>query len=334
MKIYVNSRFKSQRVTGVQRYALEVLEHIYPDLEEIQPVGIEKKLPGQVWEQLLLPRKIKQNDVLWSPANLGPIYHRKQAVTIHDMATFDHPEWFEEKFAAIYRFLLPKIVNRVDRIITVSNYSKSRITEILDVDPSRIIVTPLAASVKTISSIRSYSQEKRFFLYVGSLEPRKNLRRLFEAWNLFQQSSRLSSDFRLKIVGAAGKSFSSMGFEHIPINVDICGYISDEELEDMYRQAICLVYPSLYEGFGLPPLEAMARGTPVISSNNTSIVEVVGDAGILIDPYSTDEIYDAIKMIAFDESQREKYSIMGLEKSKKFSWKKTAEQTLGVLKEL
>lgn len=333
--IYVNLRSISGRdLTGVQRYGQEV----YQRLQQMKPLdaprGFKEGIKGQLWDQITLP--IRSRGLLWSPANLGPIFVRNQVLTIHDMSPFDHPEWFDNNYVKLNRSTQPILVQTVKHIITVSEYSKSRIIANFGINKSKISVTYLAADSKFYPMddlTRNKEREKRewatrYILCVGSLETRKNLQSLFHAWQLWENRPK---DLKLVVAGGQGKVFSSLGFENLPEGVELLGRVSEEELPILYNCATAFVYPSLYEGFGLPILEAMASGVPVVTSNTTSIPEVAGKSAVLIDPKKPEELMNAMKNVITDKYLRENLIGMGLARKEIFSWEKTAEQTWDIL---
>jgi glycosyltransferase involved in cell wall biosynthesis len=168
----------------------------------------------------------------------------------------------------------------------------------------------------------------RYVLCVGSLEPRKNLRRLLDAWRRLPQSL---SDTGLVLAGAEHAVFRQAGLDELPPGVRLAGYVPDADLPTLYSGATAFVYPSLYEGFGLTILEAMACGTPVICSNATALPEVAGDAAITVDPLDAEAIAAAIERLVGDEALLARYRAMGLERAKQFSWDRTAAATADVL---
>ncbi|WP_272976325.1 glycosyltransferase family 4 protein [Deinococcus geothermalis] len=277
--------------------------------------------------------------LLWSPANTGPLKVRRQVVTMHDAATLDHPEWFERKFAAWYRFLLPRLANRVQRVITVSEYSRHRLVAQTGIPHSKVTVIPLAADAR----FRTYERpaleaalriwglsETPYLLAVGSLEPRKNLGTLFQAWEAWEGRP---VGLQLAVVGAGNKVFSGAGFGQVPQGVNLLGRVSDEVLPLLYAGAEAFLYPSLYEGFGLPPLEAMASGTPVVTSNVTSLPEVVGDAALTVDPRDALALRDAMRRVVTDTALASELRVRGLHRAAHYSWEKTAAHTWEILQQ-
>ena len=237
-------------------------------------------------------------------------------------------------------------LRQATRIITVSEHARGEIVELLGVSEEKVTVTyegagsqykPLSISwEKQVEFQAKYNLPERFLLYVGTIEPRKNLERLIEAYYVYKREEPNSE---LKLVLAGGKGWLYEGIctrvqeLHLEQDIVFTGYVDGEDLPFLYNMAIAFVYPSLYEGFGLPPLEAMSCGTPVISSNTSSIPEVVGEAGILIDPYQVNDLAAAIYKVAGSLSLQDELSRKGLERAQLFSWKKCAEETLQVYRE-
>ena len=336
--IVVNGRLLREHTIGVSRYTNEVVNRFRNKARIIKPRGLAKKGKGIIWEQLILPRKISQKDLLWSPANTGPIYVKNQVITIHDVIPLDHPEWFNLRFASWYRFLLPRLSKRARKIITISQYSKERIIQLLNVPDEKVAIIPegVGDNFKPIPEINAqkvltkYGVRLPFLLVVGSIEPRKNLSRLFNAWeNVHLQFP----DLELVVIGVQARSARNSTMTSIPDSVHLLGYVQDAELPSIYSAALALVFPSLYEGFGLPILEAMACGTPVIASNSTSIPEVVGEAGLLFNPFDIDAITATIEKFVQDSELQEILREKGFKQASKFSWDTTAQQVWSVLSE-
>jgi glycosyltransferase involved in cell wall biosynthesis len=359
-EVVVNGRFLTQPLTGVQRYAFEVVRR-FPGLIKvivpgsiapvyksifntviIDPLGrfVQGGSLGHVWEQVALPRWVGKNGLLWSPCGSGPLKVKNQIVTIHDIAHLEHPEWFNWRFVRWYRFLVPRLVQRVQRIVTVSNFTKDRLVVMLNVPPEKISVIPNGVDVRfqpraleEVAKTRNILgiPSQNYVLSLCSLEPRKNLRQLLKAWNNVCQQ--LPDDVWLVLAGSKGKRgvFQEVLFDKLPPRVYFTGYVPDEYLPALYSGALAFVYVSLYEGFGLPPLEAMACGTPVITSNVTSLPEVVGNAALLVNPYNTEDISSGIYEIVRNGALREELKLKGLEWVRQFTWDRTAALTWQVL---
>lgn len=337
--ICVNTRILLSPTTGVQRYLAEILKRSEGQFRQIQPQGGGYQgFKGHLWEQTVLPRLTK-NSTLWSPSTTGPLLKSNQVITTHDLSPMDHPEWFSKKFAVWYNFIIPRIAKTAAHILTDSQFSKDRILHHCQVHSSKVTVIPLGVDPRFFQFSKAGSKEKlslpsqKYFLSLGSLEPRKNLKKLLEAWSL--AAAKIDADIFLVIAGEIGSShiFSKMNFDQKLLSrVHFTGRVSDADLPGLYTSALGFVYPSLYEGFGLPPLEAMAAGVPVLASNSTSIPEVVGQSGILFNPTNIEEISTSIIEVASDESLRKKLVKSGTERARLFNWDQTAQETLRTLK--
>ncbi len=332
-----------QRVTGMQRYAREIVARLGSRVELVEPSRAGHGIRGHLWEQVGLPCRLRQS-LLWSPCTTGPLGVGSQVVTIHDCAFRDRAECFTPRFAAWLQWLVPKLARRVRQILTVSEYSKDRIAEICRVKPDKIHVVhngvdprfrPVT-SAEIAAAREKFSLPEDYVLCVGSLEPRKNLPRLLEAWRLVseqlascQQGQREIP--KLVLVGTTAAVFASAKLEAPAESVVLTGYVPDKFLPALYSGATAFVYPSLYEGFGLTVLEAMACGTPVICSSTTSLPEVAGDAAILVDPSDVAAIGQAITNLLSDEPLRSSLRARGLERAKEFTWDRAAAETWQVL---
>lgn len=341
-RILVNARSLSSPVTGVQRYLQELLARLPADqMEVVSPQFARHGFAGHLWEQSVLPIKVGPR-LLWSPTNTGPLAVKRQVVTIHDVSVLEHPEWFSRVFSTWYRFLLPRLAQKANKIFTVSEFSRSRIVQLCQVDAHKVVVIHNAADARfvprpseEVSKVcqRLQIPSRRYVLALGSLEPRKNLPRLLRAWKDIQPQ--LPRDLWLVLAGPKGQSlvFGNVFLENLPPNVFLPGYVAEECLPALYSGAVAFVFPSLYEGFGLPPLEAMACSTPVIASNTTSLPEVVGDAALTVEPLVVGEIAEAIQRLVTDEDLRSSLAKKGLERASLFSWEQAAALTWDVLKE-
>ncbi|MEI7345168.1 glycosyltransferase family 4 protein [Dickeya chrysanthemi] len=338
--MYVNTRNLLGHTTGVQRYTRKIVDYISTvgvRVEPIQPENNIYGMKGHLWEQFLLPRKIALREILWSPCNTGPLLIKKQIVTIHDTVPFDHPEWLNKKFVAWYQFMQPRLAKKVDHIITISEFSKERIMHHLRVPESKVSVIYNGVDVQSDSTTGTAQSGKpiidaEYLLSVGSLEPRKNIPRLINAFLRFRQES--GSDIRLVIVGKKGvmRVFGDDGSAALADNdaVTFTGHVSDDELVSLYRHARGFCYPSMYEGFGLPPLEAMSYGLPVLTSDCSSMKELCEQRAILVNPLSVESIAEGIHQLVNGQGpvgMREK----GEAFARSLTWKQCASETLRVL---
>jgi len=344
LKIAINGRCFTRRITGVERYAHEISKRMEPNPRIIMPGKILGQISGHLWEQFILPSQLKNDEVLWSPANTSTWTIRRQAVTIHDASVFDHPEWFRSSFAAWTRLSWKILVKRVEAIITVSNFSRARLKYHLGISEHKIHVTPNGVgkpfepqTKKGIEEVRKkYSLSKPYFLFVGTHEPRKNLAGLFDAFKKLNTSTHL-----LIIAGEKGKVFANSAGQIAKspqvgnlTNTQFLGYVPDSDLPALYSGANAALIPSLYEGSALTVLEAMACGVPVIASNTTSFPEVAEDAALFVNPNRAEEIADAIQKIIEDPHLANKLRERGSQHAAQFTWDESAGKTQSLLESL
>ncbi|MBV6451987.1 MAG: D-inositol-3-phosphate glycosyltransferase [Anaerolineales bacterium] len=327
--IVVNGRFLARRVTGVERYAHEITKILKSRcrIETTRFNGIA----GHAWEQLILPTKLNRDSILWSPANSGPLIVRNQALTIHDLSPLEHPEWFAETYSAWSRLLLPMLARRVRVIFVPSNYVKEKVTTRFGVE--NIVVAPNGVDTAIFHPSAKQGAldfPKKYILFVGSIQPRKNLAGLMRAWHEVKDEF---NDTWLVVAGAAGGVFRSVKFSSDE-RVRFLGYVPDERLPALYANAELFVLPSFDEGFGLPALEAMACGTPVIVSNGGALPEVAGDAGFIFDLSTPATLAQGLRECLSDEKLRAALIEKGLARAKQFSWQASAELIWKTLNEI
>lgn len=337
--VCVDTRVLSSVTTGVQRYLRELLVRL-PQLVQIEPTTPLLGVRGHWWEQACLPMRLHRR-LLWSPSNTGPLCVRNQVVTIHDLAPLDHPEWMNRRFAEWYRFLIPHLVRRVRHVIVVSEFTRERLVARTHVDGAKVSVVypgfgrhfaPQTPDAVMAMRRKLALPEGRYVLSVGSLEPRKNLGRLLLAWNALLP--KLPSDVYLLIVGAKGtrRVFSGVPeLEHLPLRVILLGYVADGDLPPLYAGASVFVFPSLYEGFGSPPLEAMACGVPVVVGNQASLPEVVGDAALMVDPHDVSALARAVMSVIAKPELAARLGAEGPVRAQRFSYAKAAQETWRIL---
>lgn len=304
------------------------------------------KKQHRFFEQYYFPQNIKNEsiDIYHVPQNGIGISENitcKKVITIHDLIPYILPQTVGRGYLIKFLKEMPRIINMADGIITVSQCSKKDILKYFPIDENKIFVTPLAADKKYKPLDKEvcrnklnikYNINKPFVLYIGGFSPRKNVSSLIKAFSKAYKN--LDMDHDLVIVGAnkdeLGKLKTLSYNFNIEKNVKFTGFVPNEMLPIFYNAADLFVYPSLYEGFGLPPLEAMNCGTPVITSDISSIPEVTGNSAILINPKDEESLIYSIEAILNDKTIRENLSLKSLERSKLFSWEKTSEKTLEV----
>jgi glycosyltransferase involved in cell wall biosynthesis len=338
--IAVNARFCVHQVTGMQRYAWELASRFSDFTDSVRPEIPLTGMIGHLWEQTCLPALVRGR-LLWSPNNTGPIATQRQVCTIHDLAPLDNPELFSPRFSAWYGWLMPRLARRVAHLIAVSHFTCTRIVARLEVPPEKITVIPHGIArefcPRPSEEIRALRKSLKlpsgpYFLFVSALVPRKNVDRLLLAWERVYRD--LPDETFLVIAGGQGSSQVSpqIRIDRERPRVHFTGYVGDECLPALYSGALAFVYPSLYEGFGFPALEAMACGTPVITSNTTSLPEVTADAAIHVDPLAVDQLAAAIMRLSVDSALRTDLSKRGAARAATYSWEKAADETLKVLK--
>lgn len=260
---------------------------------------------------------------------------QRLVVTIHDLAFLRFPEAFDRRWRWLYRLGLRAAVRRADAIVVPSSSTRDDLGARTRIDPSRVHVVPLAAAqphdtpADAMATLERLGIQEPYLLFVGTLEARKNVDTLVRAYR--RLGDRIPQ--ALVLVGPAGWRADAFGREMSregPGRIVRLGVVPRDDLEAVYRRASALVYPSSYEGFGLPVLEAMARGVPVITSNVSSLPEVAGDAAILVDPRSEDDLAAAIERVVTDPDLRARLSDGGRRRAAAFSWDETASRTLAV----
>ena len=340
LHLICNGRVLNAPITGVQRYALELLKQL-PDVEVLAPKPGLRPPFNLLWEQLVLPLKSMGRDVrLWSPCNSGPLAVRNQIITIHDLSVVDFPEEFSRLYLEYYAFLYPRILPRVKAVLAVSEFTKRRLLDVYSLPPEKVHAVPLGVDhqrfrpqpAESVENLRSrLSLPRRYILFLGTLSRRKNIGQLLKAWTRVQ--SEVDADVHLVIAGgaAAAHVFREVGLPSFPGRTVAIGRVADDDVPLLLAGAEVLVFPSLYEGFGLPALEAMACGTPCIASNVTSLPEVVGDAALTVSPHDVDALADALRRVLTDREYAQSLREKGLRRAALFTWEIAARRTLEVL---
>jgi len=306
---------------------------------------IEKKCRiYPIWEQIMLPlaiRKIKP-DLLHCTSNTAPIFCNTPIVlTLHDIIFLEKrnspSKSFYQNLGWMYRrFVVPRILKKCRKIITVSDFEATRIREFLNLPPEMIITVynGYGSNFKKIDDYYNvtskYLKEKSYLFFLGNTDPRKNTERVLRAYSIYIKKS--SNPLPLLIAGInetiVKLIIQKEGIGEIKDFVYAPGYISNSDLPYIYSGAFAFLYPSLREGFGIPILEAMACGTPLITSNVSAMPEVAGDGAIYVDPYKEEEIAEALLILELDSHRRKEIISKGLERVKFFSWEKAAKELL------
>ena len=363
MRVGLNARVLSKPdPTGVARYTRHLLSELavlrngreeleyslfgvgsVPDMLEGsdgiesagEPSPTHSGFRAHLWEQFRLPRAVNGTDidVFHTPAGQPPLLARVPLVTtIHDVSPIVHPEWFSRQYAALYRVLTPLAVRASDRIVTPSEFARD---EILDAYPSAAGktvaisngATPRQGSGTPIDGLNSDD----FLLFVGSSNPRKNVATLLQAYRRYRLSA--SDPLPLALAGPDRDVFASTDRPAVE-GVHALGFVSDGELTWLYDNARAFVFPSLYEGFGLPILEAMSAGTPVVTSNRGAMAEVAGDAAHLVDPTDPDALAEGLHQILDDGEYADALCEAGQGRAGEFTWERTARETFDVYREV
>jgi glycosyltransferase involved in cell wall biosynthesis len=335
MNLVVNGRFLSRRVTGVERYGREIMRRLPGSPRVVQPVQGAQGTGGHAWEQFILPGKIRRGEILWSPANTGPLAVSRHALTLHDLSPLEHPEWFNPAFALWYRLFLPGLVQRVRRIIVPSEDVRRKTLLRFSLPPEKVSVIHGGVDLNHFNPQRRPPLQvpTRYVLFVGSLQPRKNLGVLLQAWG---QVLPHFSDVRLLVAGAGDRNFRSGApraaqTPALPERVRFLGYVPESVLPGLYAHALALVCPSLDEGFGLPVLEGMACGAPVIAARAGALPEVTGEAGLLFDPTRPADLAEALARCLEDACLRRTLIETGLAHVRSFSWQRSAGRLWDIL---
>jgi len=289
------------------------------------------------FDQLVLPGLLARDriDLYHNPTFAVPLVRTSSKVvaTIHDVVFRRHPELVEPKLRSYLDTATHRACKLADRLVTVSEFSRREIVKLYSVDPDRIDVIPNGVHQATAARggrvDRFGLASGGYVLYVGSVERKKNLDLLLEG---YQRMTENAPGLLLALVGSKSDDSlpSRLRERGLGARVRVLGYVSPEDLEILYANARLFVYPSLYEGFGLPPLEAMARGVPTIVANTSSLPEVVGDGAELVDPHDADGLAKLMLALSTDEPRREALAARGRERAKNFTWRRSAERHLEI----
>lgn len=363
MRIGVDARLLSKPLTGIGRYIKEMCSALVEEDAELvlfSPSCINSKLflnkknikilssnqkykIGQfVWTQTLLPYLLREQnlDIFWGPAHRLPsILPRNlpRVVTIHDLVWKYHPDTMPRINRVAEKILMPAALHTADQVLVDSYSTLYGIEEYFPEIKSKSHVVHLGNSMlphpEDKSCLKSLGIDAPYWLFVGTLEPRKNLARLLAAYASLPDN--ILKNFQFVIVG--GKGWGQVNIQNYLRDFDISisqikvlGYISDQQLSTLYAHAEFFAMPSLYEGFGIPVIEAMSFGTPVMTSNCSSLPEVAGDAAVLVDPYDISSMAEGIKTLLTDDNLKQSLSNKSKINANNFTWKKSAKLSLEI----
>lgn len=350
--IYINARFLTQNLTGVQRFATELSRQLVKMLGDrvkfVAPKNITQHElakefnveiigthTGYYWEQIELPRYLNKvgSPKLISFCSVAPLFYTNNIVAVHDITWVRYPETFTKSFLAVYRFLTPRLCKKAIKVLTVSKFSLDEISGYYGIDKSKFEIVYNAVDKVFQPVIDENLRKENYFVAVSSVKVNKNFPTVLKSFKLLSEKL---ENAKLYIIGdLKAKSFNDMDFseyENNP-NIKFLGRVSDDELIRYYSNATGFIFPSYYEGFGIPVLEAQACGCPVVSTNSSSLPEVLLDSALLCDPTDAQGFADKMYDIATDETLRQKLIRKGYENVKRFSWEDSAKKIAELLNE-
>lgn len=328
--VAINARAAARaQIGGVERLATEMAERL-PALRPeryrvIRPPAALAHRAGHAWEQGLLPMRARGCALIYSPANLAPLISPNNVLVIHDLAPWRFPEAFSGAYLAYQQRLLPALARRARLLITVSEFSKRELVELLGLDPGQVVVIPEGVGERFSPRepermgpvLARYGLRRPYVLVLGTVSARKHL-------DVLAAAERALAEAGAELVLAGSdRGYLRSG----PVSLRRLGYVAEEDLPDLYAGARALAMPSRYEGFGLPCLEAMASGTPVVAARAGALPDTVGEAGLLVEPDDEAGFADALVRAAFESSARVALIEAGLERARHLTWSRTARLT-------
>jgi glycosyltransferase involved in cell wall biosynthesis len=365
MKIGINATILDEKPTGLGTFTINIIKELsilindkdsiivytsVPSIFDGYPVTVKKvssvvqpqngKLGGLMrflWSQFIFPLRLKKDkiDILYSTTHHGLIINfTKQIITIHDILPLKYPYQYKLQYY-YFKFILPMLAKRSKKIITVSNNTKKDLVSYYHISDKMIDVIYNSFDKEHFSKVSSNEYKEKFgdyLLFVGASYPHKNLERAIKGFI----SSGIDSKYKLIVVGGREnyKNWVKQQFSKQQLkNVYFIDYVNYEKLPILYSNAKALIYPSLYEGFGIPPLEAMASGCPVIASNTSSIPEVCQDAAFYFNPEDISEISNAIRTVLNNDNLKEELIQKGFKRVNQFSWRESAKKLLEIILE-
>ncbi|MDU0368069.1 glycosyltransferase family 1 protein [Microbacterium sp. NPDC089180] len=292
---------------------------------EIVQVG---RLSGHAWEQVALPLHLRRSGspLLLGLANTGPVAYRPQVVTCHDIIWARHPESFARSFRLLYATMTPLLLRRSAHVLTVSPFSRGELVREFGIDPRRITVVANAVSPAFHADGPAHDEGVPYVLAVSSPNRHKNFDALVAAF----EAADLTHIHRLLIVGQQARAFHTQATTAAP-RTRALGRVDDDELMRLYRGATAFAFPSLYEGFGIPPLEAQRMGTPVLAARSSALPDVLGDSALWVDPHDIDDMRRGLETLDGDPALRADLARRGRENEARFSWEASARRVSDVI---
>lgn len=351
--VYINGRFLSNGMDGISRFSLEIckqLKKLNLNFKIVIPNWLEYRneecfeivkfgnLKSHFWEQidLLIFLKKQGNPFMLNLSGLGPLFYKNQIVTIHDLSFYENNNWFSKAYTFFYSRATPIVARNAIKILTVSDFSKREIIKYLQIDERKIevIYNAVADDVKKefdsvkISPIVKTILEQKYILAVCSIDPRKNLQRLIDSFLELKLD-----DYKLVLVGKTSSHFNIKLMSDSE-NIFFTGFVSDSDLSILYKKCDFFIYPSLYEGFGIPPLEAMKNGCAVVVSEIPSLKEVCSDAVFYINPLDVESIKNGILKLIKDSVFKKELKRKGILRSEFFKWNDSGDKVHNIIKKI
>ncbi|MBC8122040.1 MAG: glycosyltransferase family 4 protein [Gemmatimonadaceae bacterium] len=299
-----------------------------------------------MWEQVILPASLNGLP-LFNPCNLAPLSYNNNIVVLHDVIPLLYPQFYNRVFRTYYAWLVPRLARSATHVVTVSEFSGEQIMRLTGIPQSRVSVVYNGVSEKFDPGLRSllspvwakFGLAQPYVFYAGSLEPRKNVETLLKAFVFARQQMGLKC-YSLVLAGSTHRNFSSVNLsglieqarQQTGTDIRLLGYVGDNDLAQLYANASLFVYPSICEGFGLPVLEAMASGTPVLAADSSSLREIIQVEELLHPVYDYRALAEKMTELLRNEYLQRRYSEAGLKHIRQFSWDRTAQKTGKILR--